>query len=71
MDTAVFLIEREETGERFALLKRKDQEGKVNVIAVAGPVDRSLIEEDGKLTSDWFIRIQDNYEFQRDEIAIR
>lgn len=52
MDTAVFLIEREETGERFALLKRKDQEGKVNVIAVAGPVDRSLIEEDGKLTSD-------------------
>ena len=66
MDTAVFLIEREATGERFALLKRKDREGKVDVVAVAGPVDRTVIEDDGKLSKDWFTRIQDTYEFQYD-----
>ena len=71
MDTAVFLIEREATGERFALLKRKDQEGKVDVIAVAGPVDPGVIEDDGKLSKDWFTRIQDTYEFDYDEAAIR
>lgn len=71
MDTAVFLIEREATGERFALLKRKDREGKVDVVAVVGPVDRAVIEDDGKLSKDWFTRIQDTYEFQYDDAAIR
>lgn len=71
MDTAVFLIEREITGERFALLKRKDREGKVDVVAVAGPVEHVLIEDDGKIAKDWFTRIQDSYEFQYHEAEIR
>lgn len=71
MDTAAFLIEREATGERFALLKRKDREGKVDVVAVAGPVDRAVIEDDGKLLKDWFTQIQDTHEFKYDEAEIR
>ncbi len=71
INTAVFLIERQTTGEQITLLKRKDREGKVDVIAVAGPVDRAVIEEDGKLRSDWFTRIQDNYPFSYETIDIR
>jgi hypothetical protein len=71
MDTAVFLIERKASGEQIALLKRKDREGKVDVIAVAGPIDRALIEEDGKLRSDWFTRVQDNYPFRYETLDIR
>lgn len=71
MDTAAFLIEREAGGERFVLLKRKDREGKVDVIAVAGPVEPGVIEDSGKLASDWFTRVQDNYTFEYDEADIR